>query len=153
MSKHALFTEILDVCRAQTQRLVGAAKSSASGATSDEVRSEGKYDTRSVEASYLAKGQSEQAEAAAEGLAMLEGFTVRDFAPDEEIAAGALVETDMAGELTYFYLLPAAGGVRCDHEGFIAEVLTPEAPLYQALIGLRVGDQAQDGHVLILDVM
>lgn len=153
MSKQALFDQILAAYRAQADRLSLAARSAASGATSDQVKSEGKYDTRSVEASYLAAGQGEQAGEATKGVALLEGFTLHDFTAADTIRAGALVEADLNGSLGYFFLLPAGGGISCDYDGFTAEVLTPEAPLYQALLGKKTGDLVLDDAALVLDVL
>ena len=144
MSKAETFQAVLSEFSAQVTRLVKAAQDAHKNFTGDEVKSEGKYDTRGTEAAYLAGAQAEQAEKAQSALADLQSYQPRDFDFDDVIALGAIVETEQDGELTYYFLLPHGGGVTVEHDGFDCSVLTPDAPLYQQLLGHRAGETLGD---------
>ena len=118
-----------------------ASEEARSGATDEETQPDGKYDTQSMEANYLADGQARQAVAVEAAAANFEGTDFRDFESGEAIAVGALVELRM-GTGEYWSLLgPAAGGREVCVEGTEVTVVTPEAPLGGALIGRRVGER------------
>lgn len=148
MSKRQTFQRVLSEFEGQVTRLVKAAQDAHRNSTGDEVKSEGKYDTRGTEAAYLAGAQAEQAEQAQTALADLKSYDPREFDYNDPIGLGALVETEQNGDLGYYFLLPHGGGVTVEHDGFDASVLTPDAPLYQQLLGHKAGETL--GDVLIL---
>ena len=138
--KSALLAQIRADLRTQLERLTKAAFEAHAAATDPGSKAEGKYDTRSLEASYLAAGQARQVDELAETLRIFEGLTLADFAMEDGIDAGALVEADLAGETGFYLLVPSSGGRVVSHEGREITLLTPASGLYQRLLGLRVGD-------------
>ena len=152
MSKSALLDQILQALKAQLSLMQAATAEARENATGDETRSEGKYDTRAIEASYLASAQAEQVASLSQSIDVLSRFVPRAFEGQEAIAPGALVEADYNGELTYFLLAPAGGGLTIEYEGFECTVLTPESPLYQNLLGSYRGDLLTDRSLIILGV-
>ncbi len=140
--KSDLVETICAELRARLERLARAARAAHEAATDPGSKAESKYDTRSLEESYLATGQARQVKELAETLAVFENLTFRDFFGDEEIDAGALVETKRkgSGEISYFLMAPSSGGLELVHEGKEIILLSPESPLYQELMGLRAGE-------------
>ena len=135
------------------KRMLEAARDTASGVTDPENKAENKYDTRGLEASYLAAGQGEQVEALAEAVMMLQPTSFPKFASDEGVAAGALVEGEIRGERLYYLMAPKAGGITCEYEGCEVTVLTPDAPLRQKLLGLKAGDQVDQPPLRVVKVL
>jgi transcription elongation GreA/GreB family factor len=130
-------------------RLEAAARESHAAATDPDSKAEGKYDTRSLEASYLAQGQARQVEDLTAAIALLERFEPRDFEPTDPVAMGALVETDLDGETEWFLLLPAGGGHELVFEGRNITLLGPDSPLHRALVGTELGDSLDaTGHAV-----
>ena len=74
MDKSEIFKAVLAQFRHDLGLQEKAAGAAREGATGDEVLSEGKYDTRATEASYLARGHAMQFEALVEGLRLLESY-------------------------------------------------------------------------------
>ena len=153
MEKSTVINLVRDAVKAQHDRMLDAARDTAAGVTDSENKAENKYDTRGLEASYLAAGQGEQVEALREALLMFQPTAFPAFAEGEEIAAGALVEGDIAGERLYYLLAPRAGGITCEFEGCEVTVLTPEAPLRQKLLGLKAGDSVVQPPLKVLRVL
>ena len=138
--KSRLLEQIRSELRSQLDRLSKAAMEAHAAATDPGSKAEGKYDTRSLEASYLAAGQARQVDELAESVRIFESLTLPDFAIDDEIDAGALVEVVLNGETTFFLLVPASGGLVMNYEGSEITLLTPESGLYRKLMGMHVGE-------------
>jgi len=59
------------------------------------------------------------------------------------IAPGSLVELDSAGRRFRYLLAAMGGGISVTVDGVILSVITPQAPLGEALAGSRVGDEIE----------
>jgi len=140
LNKNLLLEQIRSELRARLDRLSKAAFEAHAAATDPGSKAEGKYDTRSLEASYLAAGQARQVDELAESVRIFETLTLPDFAVDAEIDAGALVEVEMAGEAAIFLLVPTSGGLVIGHQGVEITLLTPASGLYRNLLEMRVGE-------------
>ncbi len=151
--KDRLLDAIRAELRARFDRLTRAAKDAHAAATDPGSKAESKYDTRSLEASYLAAGQARQLEDLARDVSLFDAVTLPDFAIDDPVDAGALVEADLHGESTWFLLAPAAGGLEITHDGLEITLLTPESALYQKLLGLRTGDQLEDPPLFVSEIL
>ena len=145
MDKRSLVGQILDRLDAELLRYAQAAREAQAGATDEQSRAENKYDTRGLEASYLAHGQSRQALETAQAREQLATLAVRDFVPGEPVGVGALVELEGADERGWYFLAPAAGGTETVHEGREILVLTPQSPLGRAVLGKRRGERISVG--------
>ncbi len=150
--KSELLTRIRADLRARLDRLSKAAFEAHAAATDPGSKAEGKYDTRSLEASYLAAGQARQVDELAEAVRIFETLTLPDFAADDAIDAGALVEVELNGDPAFFLLVPAAGGLVLDHLGCELTLLTPDSALYRKLLGMRVGESLDAPVLMVEDV-
>lgn len=141
--KSQLLDHIRTELRTRLERLSRAAYEAHAAATDPGSKAEGKYDTRSLEASYLAAGQARQVDELAESLRIFEALSLPDFQPDAEIDAGALVEADLNRESARFLLVPTCGGMVVEHEGAEVTLLGPESALYRKLLGMRAGESLE----------
>lgn len=135
--KALLLDAIREELRAQLLRLKLAAQEAHAAATDAGSKAESKYDTRNLEASYLASGQAKQVEELAEALRLFEAFDASFIAQVDTIVMGSLIETS---DGYWFLLAPSAGGLEIFCEGREVTVLTPPSPLYQKLLGKKCGD-------------
>ncbi len=117
-----------------------SAKSAHEEATHEQSKAENKYDTRGLEASYLARGQSRQAAETEEARRLFESIPLRDFSPEDSIDLGALVELTTNAEPSLYFIGPRAGGMEIHIDGIEVLVITPQSPLGGNLIGKRQGD-------------
>jgi transcription elongation GreA/GreB family factor len=142
MSKRDLLDRILAKLSAELQAITTAALATHAEATDEENKAEDKYDTRGLEASYLAHGQSKAAEEAAQAVAQFSALPARDFAAGEPISLGALVRLEGRGDNRYF-IGPRAGGTEIELGGEPVLVITPQSPLGRQLMGRKQGDRLQ----------
>ena len=133
--KQALMDAIRKQLKERLDRLTRAAKESQQAATDPDSKAESKYDTRNLEASYLAVGQAKQVEELAMAVQMFERLNLPDYADMGAAGPGALVELKIQGESDWYLLVPAAGGLEIEHDDRTITLLSPESPLYQQLLG------------------
>src|SRR5688572_1165761 len=118
-----------------------AARAAHAEATHEQSKAENKYDTRGLEASYLARGQSRQVAEIEQAIEKFEKMPARDFAPGEPIDTGAVVELTSGREKNLYFVGPRAGGTEVVFEKREVLVITPESPLGAQLIGKKQGEK------------
>lgn len=112
-------------------------------------KQESKYDTRALEASYLARGQANQLAKMHMDLVKLQKLTVLNQLPSQfdSLEAGHLVvltNAETMEDQTYF-LLPAFGGFEIPSEPRIITTLATHSSLGQALLTQSIGHSLNDG--------
>src|ERR1700761_5560903 len=98
MNKSLLLKQIVAALEENLETLSRAAHASHVEATHESSRAESKYDTRGLEAAYLAGGQARQAREILDSIKHYQTMTPRDFTPNEPVDTGALVELEMDGD-------------------------------------------------------
>jgi transcription elongation GreA/GreB family factor len=131
---------------AQIEAAAGRARASAESAVHEEGRAEDEHDTRAIEESYLARGQAQRVADLELDRAALRSLVPLDFKAGRPIASSALVELeDEDGRRIVVLLAPAAGGLSVSVGGTTVRVVTPKAPLAQALLGKVLDDDVEVG--------
>jgi len=99
------------------------------------------YDTRGLEAAYLAGGQARHTKEILDAIVLYESLTLKKFAPDDPIDLTALVELEADGGRSWFFIGPKSGGLEIEHQGTEILVITPQSPLGQVLMGKKAGQR------------
>ena len=152
MTKSEIVSQLIACLQRQLATMRDAAKATHEASTGDEAKAEGKYDTRGLEASYLAEAQAEQCRKLSHSLHVFKSLTLEDFPPDSGAGSGALVETEINAIISYYLLTPRAGGVSIDYRGCELTTLSPDSPLYQSLLGKSCGDILEPSGMMILEI-
>ena len=145
MNKSALVKKIL--ARLQTELLsyANAARAAHAEATHEQNKAESKYDTRGLEAAYLAGGQARQAAQTEQTIEQFQSLPLASFGAKDPIALSALVELEARGERMFYFLGPRGGGLEIEHGGKEILLITPQSPIGQLLLGRRTGDRVKFG--------
>ncbi|HWH70946.1 MAG TPA: GreA/GreB family elongation factor [Candidatus Sulfotelmatobacter sp.] len=141
MNKTQLLKQIVASLSESLGVLEKAARAAHAEATHESSKAENKYDTRGLEAAYLAGGQARQAREILDSMELYESLPVREFAPGEAIELTALVELDSDGTRSTYFIGPRNGGLDIDFQGKEITVLTPQSPLGQQLMGKKAGER------------
>lgn len=107
---------------------------------SDETKQEGKYDTRSTEASYLARGQAMRIAGLRRLRAWFEMRTKSSQGPATTVALGALVLLEGEGGDARWLFVAPEGGFGVELDGRRVQMISPSSPLYLAMAGLGPED-------------
>ena len=141
MKKRKLIQAVIDQLRADLQLYHRAAVAARAEATHEQSKAEHKYDTRGLEASYLARGQSRQVAEIEAAIEKFEKLDPREFAAADAIDVGAVVELTSGKEKNLYFIGPRAGGTEIVFEKKEILVITPESPLGSQLIGKKQGEK------------
>src|ERR1043165_2741631 len=114
MRKSQLIQQVVASLSESVSLLEKAARASHAEATHESSKAESKYDTRGLEAAYLAGGQARQAKELLDSINVYESLVVKDFAPGEPIDLTALVELDSGGTRCTYFLGPKNGGLEIE---------------------------------------
>ena len=143
MNKRAIIKKVTEKLASELEIYFRAAHASRTEATHESSKAENKYDTRGLEASYLARGQSKQAAEIEAAIAEFEKMPAKKFGTGEPIGLGALVELENGGEKVFYFIGPRAGGTEILHDQKEILVITPQSPLGEQLLGRKAGEQPQ----------
>jgi transcription elongation GreA/GreB family factor len=139
--KEALLKELISRASTELIALEAAAKSNRDFATDQEFKAESKYDTRALEASYLASAEAKRVEELKLEIQILEEVDVNASKKLGEISIGALVELEHNKQKRFYFLIPTAGGTILSVDNTPVVVVSVFSPIGDALIGLKTNDE------------
>ena len=138
--KDRLKAELIAVLEASLATARAAHAAAIEGSTHEEARAENDKDTRGLEQSYLARGQAQRVAELEAAIGDVTALALRTFTAKSPVALSALVTVDEDDGEHRFWLAPAGGGsVLADN----IQVVTPNSPLGQALLGKRLDDEVE----------
>lgn len=143
MNKAELIAAICRKVESDLNAVDAAAAAAHEAATSPENKSENQYDTRGIEASYLAGAQAKRVAELEEILIACQATHPKDFTADEVIAPTALVGLEFGTKKSSVLILAKGAGISVDFNGVTVQTITAQSPLGEALIGSKVGDTAE----------
>src|SRR6266516_6507375 len=85
LNKSKLLEQIIEALRDSLAVLEKAARASHAEATHESSKAENKYDTRGLEAAYLAGGQAKQAKEILDSIKLYQSLRLRDFGPGDPV--------------------------------------------------------------------
>src|SRR5262245_12706544 len=141
MNKKQLLKHIIATLSESLGNLEKAARASHAEATHESSKAENKYDTRGLEAAYLAGGQARQAKEILDSIKIYESLTLKDFDPTEPIDTTAVVDLDSDGVRSMYFIGPKNGGLEVEFGRKEVTVITPQSPLGQNLMGKTAGQR------------
>jgi len=150
--KKELIAEVTSKLEKDLNTLRKAAAETHKESTSDENKAEGKYDTRGLEASYLAEAQAGQVASLEEGLRKLKTLLITE---DEDFVTPSSIVILSGDEEYQYFLLPAGGGIMLEYEEAPLTVVTPESLIGSMIIGKPIAEQLESeqlGSVFISEI-
>lgn len=138
--KLEIVCKIIAALRRELDGYTRAAKAAQAAATDPDSKAENKYDTRNLEASYLARGVAFRVVETESALAGWEAMPPLDFSPMLPIAVGALLILKANEGPVGYFMGPGGGGIEVEHGGLDVTVITAASPLGKQLVKRREGE-------------
>lgn len=148
MNKRLLVQKIIAKLLSDLELIQNAARAAHFEATHESSKAENKYDTRGLEAGYLAQGQMKHAKEIEDSIAEFQKLPVSKFTASQPVGLGALVKlkpSSVKEPLRLYFIGPSSGGLSLEVDDQEVVVLTPQAPLGVVLTGKKVGDRFRFG--------
>jgi len=141
ITKKELIQSFITYLQEELQSLTAAARATYEAATHEESKPENQYDTRALEASYLAGAQAERV---AEIRDVLRLFQTLEFKNGlDRVLATALVDVNIDDKKSTLLIMPKGGGITLRLPNQIIQIVTPHSLLGEAILGSRVGDDVE----------
>lgn len=141
MDKHKIIDELITLVERELQKAEEAFTSTNSLATEGDVKQESKYDTRGIEAGYLAGAQKKRVEELKLDLHKLEELKHFQFKESSEVILGSIVKVQMEQGTRLYFVSPSFGGVHLKLGADLIYVVTVISPIGEAMMGLSEGDE------------
>lgn len=140
LSKKDLIPIFIQQLESDLAAITEAARSTLDAATNEESKAENQYDTRALEAGYLAGAQAKRVQELKDVLGIFNNLTFKDFNNSDAVQSTAIVEVLLDGKQNTLLIMPKGGGVQLKHDGKLIQVVTPASHLGEAILGLNAGD-------------
>jgi len=137
LEKKLILESLLENLRKELKEVESAANSTKDLATADDLKSEGKYDTRAIEASYLASAQQKRVEEIKIDIQMLEDLELH---PSEQLQMGSLALLEYNNQSRYYFLTSTSGGTMLTINGQAVLVISVFSPIGNEALGLKKGE-------------
>jgi len=137
LNKKLILDTLIENLKKELSEVESAANSTRDLATADDLKSEGKYDTRAIEASYLAGAQAKRVEEIKLDIQMLEETELQN-TPKLQMGSLALIEHN--GQKRYYFLTSTSGGTMLTIDGQPVLVISVFSPLGSEALGLTKGE-------------
>jgi len=141
MDKRLIIDKIIIELDRELQNLMTSALDARDAATNEESKAENKYDTRGLEASYLAGAQALRAQEVKEAIDVLQKIKIPNYDDQSPIQVMALVDICIDDvDKFLFFVVPSRGGMKLDVNGESILTISPEAPIGRGLYNKKTGD-------------
>ena len=140
MDRAVLLSRVRDHLKIELDAALAMGKLAEDEATHTETKAENKYDTRGLEASYLAAGQGRRIMALRQQVAFV-ALLEPDSQTPPRANAGVFARLEGDEGFWWAFLLPAGGGARVVVDGETVRVISTSSPLGRALLGAEDGDE------------
>lgn len=145
MEKIAAIDLVITKLKKEIESASRASREAFEAATDEDSYSDGKYDTRSLESSYLAGGQAQIVKELGDALQGFHLLRAQHFIhpASRQAGLGSLVELESMGSSSWFLLGPGGGGLDIELDNHRITVVTLHSPLGQAIAGKFEGDSVE----------
>ncbi len=133
--------ELINICKSDLESAQSVSNNSKSSVQTGDLKSDGKYDTRAVEASYLAGAHLKRVQEIQGQLELLE--EMRTDLDNSTISIGSIVELELEGKSKKYFLSPAKGGSGIIVNGNTYLVISVFSPIGNAIVNQSVGDEVE----------
>lgn len=141
--KQKIISEIIEKFESELAVMAKAAQETREAATHEESVAEDKYDTRGLEASYLAGAQARRVAELQWIIHSYQNLELLEFTSQSFVGITALVEVSSETKKKLFFLAPKGGGILIDVDSIKVQIVAPDSKLGAELMGKVVGDSVE----------
>ncbi len=139
INKNDIVRLLKDQVKEEISKAKTAYESTHSLATSSEMKAEGKYDTRSIEAGYMAGAQKKRIDELELEMGLLDEINTEHDATN--VSVGSLVSIEYNSMERLYFISSTSGGSMLKLGDQAILVISAFSPIGSEVIGLEVGDE------------
>jgi transcription elongation GreA/GreB family factor len=138
LDKKRILNELVTKAKNDFEGLKAALGTTKGHASDSEMKAEGKYDTRSIEAGYLAGAQKVRVDELENEVKLLEEINLNH--NNDNICVGSLVEIELNNQKRLYFISSTSGGTILNIDNNPILVISAFSPIGDCAIGLSKGD-------------
>lgn len=140
IDKKKIVQQLIEKLKTELIEVERAARSTRDLATAPDLKSEGKYDTRAIEAAYLASAQNKRVEEIKLDIQMLDDLEIQIETPSSKLQLGSLGLISCNGQERYYFISSTSGGSMMMIDENPILVISVFSPIGDAALGLSKGE-------------
>ncbi len=137
-TKKIILQHLKDGLEAELKKAKAAYDTSHKHATDSELKADGKYDTRSIEAGYLAGAQKKRVEELELEIKLIDEVNLDHV--NDTVSVGSLVSLKHNNQERKYFISSTSGGSMIKVADEVVLVISAFSPLGSEVIGLKKGD-------------
>jgi Transcription elongation factor, GreA/GreB, C-term len=144
INKKELIQQFILLLESDLKSAIESQKNTVEYVTDEDNKPENEYDTRGLEASYLARGQAERVADLKESLAFFKITEIKLYTKDTPIGNSALVcvqDLEQNDDVKNILLMPKGGGLQLTYLNKHYQTVTASSPLGKALLGKKCDEE------------
>lgn len=138
MKKELIVEHLRENLQNELLKAKAAYNSSHDHATDNELKADGKYDTRAIEAGYIAGAQKKRVEELELEINLIDEIDLEN--TQSQVAVGSVVKLSFNGLEKLYFISSTSGGSMVKLEDEIILVISAFSPIGSQVIGLQKGD-------------
>lgn len=138
IDKNKILNELMTKAKNDYEGLKKALGTTKDHASDSDMKAEGKYDTRSIEAGYLAGAQKVRVDELENEVKLLEEISLAH--TSDVICVGSLVEIELNEQRRLYFISSTAGGTILNIDNNPILVISAFSPIGDCAIGLSKND-------------
>lgn len=144
IDKQKLFQDLIQIISEELDICIRAANSAHEAATHEELVAENKYDTKGLEASYLAGAQARRANELQIDIDEIKKIQIQNFSDEDPIQYSSLVQLEEEnGNSKFLLIVNRAGGYKISQNDIEVQSITPASPLGKKLWQKKLDDEIE----------
>lgn len=136
MDKQLIVDFLIENISSELSKAQSALESTNSYKSSGDMKQEGKYDTRAIEAGYLAGAQQKRVKELEIELSTLKNMNPEVLKAKKMVSIGSVVEVETQSGVYHYFISPAGGGLTFQN----ISIITNSSPMGSELMQLEVGE-------------
>ena len=140
MNKKKILEHLIDTLNTELTKSKEAYETAKNLTQEPDFKAESKWDTRSIEAGYLAGAQKKRVDELEMDVKMIEELCEESHKKKKTIGIGSLVDIEFNGQTRKYFIAPTAGGTMVNIDGEIALVISVFSPIGNGVLDLVEGD-------------
>lgn len=140
--KDKLLLNLIEVLEKEHSELTEIASVAKATATDTDMKQEAKYDTRKIEASYLAGAQEKRVKELEIEIGLLKSLNLEVIDNNEASIGNIITLKDDKSQISYF-LTPQSGGIKIELQNQVFQVISIHSPIGKELIGCHINESIE----------
>lgn len=136
--KEKILTQLKIQLQADLDAATQAYETAHNLVTDEQLKAEGKYDTRAIEAGYLAGAQKKRKEELEQEIALIEEVSLDH--TNQKVCVGSLAQVEYNNMKRWYFVSSTSGGTMLNIDGVGVLVISAFSPIGSEMIGLEAGE-------------